>query len=433
MRSVGFVAGQKQRGHTDRRRWLLLAGTAVTLVLAALVKGPCLSQPWNGSQYRNLCYNDLQPLYAIRGLDEKVVPYVGTEGVDADGAPKGFLEYPVLTGIILFLAAIPSSTNQEFFLWNAAILSLFALATTMVLISATNDPRRVAFFAAGPPLILYAFHNWDLIPVFFATLGLVAFGRGRWMLSGAALGLGAAAKVYPALFVPILGLALLRDEAPRFGRTVRLVGSSVVAFVAVNLPFVIVNPFLWWKTYSFHLSRGFTFESPWHVLLILLRRMGGVELGFDEVRLLHAVVSIPVFLGLFSYAAWLVWRRRLPAVSACLAALIVFLLANKVWSVQYLLWVLPFFAILRIDWKKFAAIETSDVAVYATIFPYLLHVGTTEEVASFNRLAIEVLARTGFLAWLLVATFRVRSARRPSQLEARAAAVGRASDSNAPT
>ena len=402
----------------DRRLWILLGGTVAALVLAALVKAPCLYQRWDGEQYEALCYNDLQPLYTSRSLHQHVVPYIGAEGVNRDGTPKGFLEYPVLTGLVLYLAALPSTSDETFFVWNAILLSGFALGTTLVLFRSVRDPRRVAFFAAGPPLVLYAFHNWDLIAVFFATLGLHAFTRGRWILSGVSLGLGAAAKIYPAFFVPILGLALLRDEHPKFDRSVRLVGAAAGTFVALNLPFLAMNPSLWWETYAFHLRRGATYESPWYAIAEYVRRTDLAQLSFSDARLLQAVIAVPLFLAVLAWLGWRVWTRRMPPIVACLGVLLMFLLINKVWSVQYTLWILPFFALMPLDWKRFASLEAADVAVYVTVFPFLQNIDLPGERTFYDRLAVAVAARTAIIVWLLVGTLRRRS---PSSLSTTAA------------
>ncbi|MGH8592224.1 MAG: hypothetical protein ACREXX_23800, partial [Gammaproteobacteria bacterium] len=50
------------------------AANLVTLFFAYLLKAPCLTLPWDLSQYSNFCYNDLQPLYGSRHLDRHSIP-----------------------------------------------------------------------------------------------------------------------------------------------------------------------------------------------------------------------------------------------------------------------------------------------------------------------------------------------------------------------
>jgi hypothetical protein len=48
--------------------------------------------------------------------------------------------------------------------------------------------------------------------------------------------------------------------------------------------------------------------------------------------------------------------------------LVLFLLSNKVYSPQYSLWLLPWFALALPDLRLFAAFEAADVAVFVTRF-----------------------------------------------------------------
>jgi hypothetical protein len=52
----------------------------------------------------------------------------------------------------------------------------------------------------------------------------------------------------------------------------------------------------------------------------------------------------------------------------CAAALVAFLLVNKVSSPQYTLWLLPFFALLRVHWGWWAAFTVADALVYVGVF-----------------------------------------------------------------
>lgn len=171
---------------------LLLVGL-VTLGLGFSYKDACNDQVgWKDSrQYRSLCYTDITPLYWVRNFDDDAVPYHEHEPQPEDlnpDEPRGFLEYPVLTGLFMWLASMLGTwrvrifegtpgpeTGQEFFYWNSFLLALLALGTIVLLVRLAKDPRRVLYFAAGSPLLLYAFHNWDLLALFFTVLGLYWF------------------------------------------------------------------------------------------------------------------------------------------------------------------------------------------------------------------------------------------------------------------
>ena len=76
---------------------------------------------------------------------------------------------------------------------------------------------RALLWALGPPLVLYAFHNWDL-PVVACAVGAVYVMHGwrtdrpladRATVAAVLLGLGFAFKLYPGAFVLPLALYVL--------------------------------------------------------------------------------------------------------------------------------------------------------------------------------------------------------------------------------
>src|SRR5699024_9188656 len=78
------------------------------------------------------------------------------------------------------------------------------------LLGAVGARASVLWFAIGAPLFLYAFSNWDLLAVAPLEVAMWAWSRRRDALCGAALGVGAAAKLFPAYVLPALCLARLR-------------------------------------------------------------------------------------------------------------------------------------------------------------------------------------------------------------------------------
>ena len=62
-------------------------------------------------------------------------------------------------------------------------------------------------------MLVYGAMNWDLESVALAALATLLFLRGSRARTGVALGLGAAAKVYPALLLLPFGLEDLRGRS----------------------------------------------------------------------------------------------------------------------------------------------------------------------------------------------------------------------------
>src|ERR687891_2338239 len=102
------------------------------LVGGFLLKGQCL-EPWDGRQYSHLCYNDIQPLYSIRGIEAGQFPYVDAQMNGTDLA-NGGIEYPVLTGVFMWLVGTFVSHDSNAYLIASAIaLAPFGLFSAYVL------------------------------------------------------------------------------------------------------------------------------------------------------------------------------------------------------------------------------------------------------------------------------------------------------------
>jgi hypothetical protein len=114
---------------------------------------------------------------------------------------------------------------------------------------------------------------------------------------------------------------------------------------------------------------------------------------------------------LFAAASILVYRLRrrvvpnFPRWTFGFALLVTFLLTNKVYSPQYGLWLLPWFALALPNLRLFAAFEAVDVAVFLTRFSWF---GRYTGVGGLpiGAFEIAVLIRAAILVWCLVAWVR---------------------------
>jgi uncharacterized membrane protein len=377
----------------------MLAITVLSLMGDVILKRPCVTGVWIGRfEYNHLCYNDLQPLYYARGLDEGKVPYV-----------EAFGEYPTLTGTEMYIAAALSASDRSFFVWNALVLGVCALLTTSALGAMTKWRWRVLLFAAAPSLILYANHNWDLLAVAPLACGLWLWTRGRFGWSGAMLGLGAAAKLFPGAALVTGVVALLRDGRKR---TAALFGASVLGVVAAwNLPYAVANRTGWWKTWSFHAGRFPDFGTVWYWLWNAAHRPNMLGYRHLSDRLgLFALVAATVAVGILQL------RRRLPMPQATGIVLAAFLVVAKVHSPQYALWMLPFLVIVPRSWPVFALYEAADLLVYVSGFRWIAQWSADlMPVPSGWRtlFVVGVFARAGAL--VVMAVHFVRSAGSPSE------------------
>ncbi|TSE00451.1 DUF2029 domain-containing protein [Skermania sp. ID1734] len=390
---------------------LIVVLCGVTLFLGYLNKARCTGPPFepNGRSLifdeikdSQVCYSDIQFLWLGRDINNHVFPYVDG-GITRDGAlTGGSVEYPVLTGTLMWIGAIPAHNDAEFLLYSALLLAPFALLTAWML--GWMAGRAAFLWSIGPPLVMYAFHNWELPVVFTAVAAVFVMTRfsaltlrKRGVLAAVLLGIGFCLKLYPGVFVlPLLlyvltggpgGAELPRNHKGRYDvRGAGFIAIAAAATVAaINLPFAILGYNGWRASFAFQQQReaDITTNSIWYWGL---RSLFGTDPGADQ-SFQHAVsvISPTLVLASFALAVWLGWRRyqvtgTYPWIAVSAAMLCGFLLFHKVHSPQYTLWLLPFFVLLAVPWGAVFAYLAADIAVGVGVFLYFNALTTNEMV-----------------------------------------------------
>lgn len=355
---------------------LLLLVTSVTFGLGYLQKKPCRDHGWsNGYQYTRLCYTDQWALYFAEGLDVGKVPY-------RDQA----VEYPALVGGTMWVAAQaadgpgPGSNPKRFFDISAVLMLGCALAITVgVVRSSGRRPWDAALFALAPTLLFHGLTNWDLLAVAFATLGIAAWSR-RWpVVAGICIGLGTAAKLYPVLFlIPLLALAF---RTRRYREVARCAAGAAAALVAVNVPAFLFSARIleptgrchgvidperaWWRFFNENRCRPADWDSLWYVVQnrIGAHRLFGRGPGYMFDAMTVNTVSLVLFvLAMGGIVALTVNAPRRPRLAQLLFLTVAaFLLVNKVWSPQYVLWLVPLAVLARPRWRMFLAWQAAEI------------------------------------------------------------------------
>ncbi len=339
---------------------IVMAVTATTLAAGALVKAPCATGNWSdGRQYRRLCYSDVVPLYGGEHLQGGRLPYLDPCSSTSDQRCD---EYPVLTMYFMRLAAWMAHGYGGFFWTNAVLLGLLGLAVAWMLFRMAGE--RALYFAIAPTLLVYAFVNWDLLAVALATAGMLFYFRDRDELSGAFLGLGAAAKLYPALLVIPFVLGRIRQR--RTAGAASLVVWSAVTYAVINAPFALAAREGWLAFFRYNARRVADFDSLWYLACNRLHL--GCSLSTRAINILSLLAMAVVAAGLW-------WARRIrqpdfPRWTFAFPLLVTFLLVNKVYSPQYGLWLLPLFVLAFPHLPLFVAFEASDLAVFVTRFSW---------------------------------------------------------------
>nr|MDT0657594.1 glycosyltransferase 87 family protein [Micromonospora sp. DSM 115978] len=357
--------------------WFVSLGvTGLAVVVGYLQKLPCDLAGWpdrNEVLYRRFCYSDVPVLFRDRGLVDGVFPY------DATGRP---LEYPVVTGLVMdatgrltrWLAAGADEATMVrlYFGVNTVLLLALALVITAavreLVIRAGGRPRQALLWAAAPALVVTGSINWDLVALAAAVLALVAWGSRQPAIAGIFIGVGTAAKLFPALI--LVPLVVWGWRHRRWRAVAGAAAGAAVAWVAVNLPIAVLHPDGWWEFFRFNSDRGADIGSPWYAL----ERVG---ITVPHLNLVAPLCFLALLLAIVVFAL----RSAAPPTVARLTFLVIaaFLLTNKVYSPQYVLWMLPFAVVAltgvpaRRALPAFAAWQAAEVSYWLMVWPHLLN------------------------------------------------------------
>ena len=235
------------------------------------------------------------------------------------------------------------------------------------------------------PLILW---RYDIFCVLLTTWAFWLILTNRPLLAGIALGLGTAAKLYPAFLVPLFIIHCCFRKQYLAALKV-LAGSAIISLLLLILlsPLGLDNLL---GFVSYHKLRGLHIETLPASILLLMFKLGWTsvshDLNYGAVHLespatgsilqgLPIVALIGCVGILVSYISYLKKRQNVARslmgkdlTLYTLAILCWMIVANKVFSPQYLVWLLPFIPLVSV--RKNALFSMISVLTFL-IFPLL--------------------------------------------------------------
>lgn len=191
-------------------------------------------------------------------------------------------------------------------------------------------PDNALVYALAPTGILALFINWDLWAIVTTLLAIYWFDRKQELASAAILGVSIATKFFPiALLLPILIIFLRRQEIKR---GIQYLSISLGTFIAINIPFALTTPEGWWRFYDLNLHRDADWGSIWYALSVFGVNLTNINY-LSLLTLLMGVLGVSIFL--------LQTRETLTLAESSIFIFIVLITVGKVYSPQYVLWLLP--------------------------------------------------------------------------------------------
>ncbi|MDY6054392.1 glycosyltransferase family 87 protein [Micrococcus sp.] len=339
---------------------LLLAVTALAALAALLSKQWCRLNGWvEPGMHVHMCYSDFAQLFPTRGLADGHFPFF------TPLPEEQWMEYPALLAVVAGVTAwfVPDTgslherTVQYFDVNALGVVLCWAVLVVATAHTARARARDALLVALAPTVILTSMLNWDLWAVMLAGLALWAWSAERPVLAGALLGLGTATKLYPLFFFgALLVLALRTGRWREFGGAL---AAGAVAWAAVNVPFMLTAFDQWSRFYTFSGEREVSFSSVW--LALHWTGWSGATFSLLSNGLFALCCAGVLWLGLAAPV-----RPRLAQL--CMLIVASFLLLGKVYSPQFVMWLVPLVVLANPRPRQFWIWQAAEVLHWAGLW-----------------------------------------------------------------
>ncbi len=384
---LGPLEGRLQRvRRTIAAHWRPLVVPSLLLWAMAAAVGSGLIHSFDLTEYARYAHAALQPPLLHRLPAEYPAPSIG---------------------LFLLPLLLPVAYPWAFAIVVGVVLVVLLVSYDVAGLpglDAASARRLVVYVALGAALFVTA--RYDLFAAAAAFWSYRAARRERWSAAWTWSVVGAALKLYPAVLWPILLVAETRHSG-RFPLRRALWGAGAVAAV-VGVP-ALLDPHAVGTVARYYVARPVEIGSTVSGLLVILDWHVHFTSAFhsiDVVSHLGNWLAVPVaaagMLGVV--ATWRLYlRRRLSVEAAILASLTCVVLGSKVLSVQYLVWLMPFWALypVRRAWMLACAVNTAvfPLSVWMVSFSgaSVRTYGTLLALCFFAR---DLLIASGTLAWL---------------------------------
>ncbi len=288
------------------------------------------------------------------GLPTALVQFVAAQSSSAPFHALPY-EYPLLTLIPFSLGMMVSLSWYQvaFALW------MLMVAASLYFALAQWQSRRAALAYA----IYMVIGGWatlsgrfDIFPAALSLLALFCARRKSWNWAFALLALSTLLKFYPVvLLLPFLLAQQLGSQEVWYARKrwIPLIVFVLVCVVIISISLLLsvegtLAPFNYFgyrpiQVESLSASILWLASSVRWGSLSYVYTFGSLNMLDPLAAVVSLCASMLVVMSIL-YTHWLLWRAKIDLATACLLTLLIVMLTSKVFSPQYLIWVIPLLA-----------------------------------------------------------------------------------------
>jgi uncharacterized membrane protein len=291
----------------------------------------------------------------------------------------------------MYLTSFAANSPASYFNINVFFLVLLFLAT--VLLVRRIRPEFAYLVPVAPAMIASLFINWDLWAIATMLLAIYWFDRKQYLYSALLLGVSISTKFLPIfLLIPILFIFWRENKIKE---AIKYLAITFGIWLLINAPFALTTPTGWWRFYKLNLERGPDWGSIW----LALQQLG---INFTNLNWLSILLLLIAFTTIAVLLFELQYTPTLAAVSFFVLASV--MLASKVYSPQYVLWLTPLAAIAlthKKDLHAFWVWQATEIIYHVAIWQHIAQVTDAKFGLGPTPYAILTLVRIGGTIYLM--------------------------------
>ena len=300
-------------------------------------------------------FSDIRGFYGMHFYDGQHLWPFSEKTLLGDTKVQHPVEYPALTGLIMWLLSFlvsPSQTAIFDYYRITAAFQIVLLAISAYLIFKLAGKKYGFYFILAPAVLYSLNRNWDIWAIAAMLLAIYLFEKKRFQLSAILLAVSIATKFFPiVLMLPIMIIFLRNKQIKLF---IRYALTTAIAWTVINLPFVLINYEGWAYFYKFSAERGLGSASFFEITNIILPSITFSSIHFYILNTLALVAVTTYFVRL----------KSVPTLAATsFFVMFGFILFNKQYSMQYVIW-LSALAVLTFSYLKR---EHKELLIYVYI------------------------------------------------------------------
>jgi uncharacterized membrane protein len=351
-------------------------------------------------------------------------------------------EYPPVALLIFLIPGLIFRTLTPYYIAFTVEMLLFdVLAIYLIIyISKRINISKVHALAVYTLLIAItagpiATQRYDIVPAVMVLASVAAFIGGKNKTAWGVLALGVMAKIFPIVVAPLFAIWLLiKKQYSQLAKGIAVFGGVILLTV---IPWLIIEPQSLWSMFSYHLERGLHAESTYGSLVLLGQLFGWTQVDYDfnfgsfnitsalADNLAHSsfYIMAAVLLAIYGLFAYQLYKQRkndkdmasLQVEEETLLmryvalAVMAFLLFNKVFSAQYMIWICPLIPLLNIRYKNLITV----LLLIAGAFTIYIYPFNYVEFEYFESFPVLIMSRRNLL--LIIAFVLMLIARKPQE------------------